>query len=176
MKLIRIVGCVLVSLPVMSLSSVQWRSGKGHQFGETTITVSSVLQSPNRDLYGPKNLFDAENGRAWCMDYNSDRRPWVKIELDGPTKFQRFYVKNGFNKDKSTFNDNYRAKKVLVTADNFAEPVIFRDTQKEQIVQLSKPVKSNWVKFTVLDNYPSKKHDYLCVTGITVDQEQFNYS
>ncbi len=166
---------VLLLLPALGFSAVTWQSGPGYQFGNTRITVSSVLPSKHgTHYYGPRNLFEARKGKAWCASYRTDRRPWVKIQFDAPVKFQRFYVMNGYTKSRSSFLNNYRPKRVLVSTKNVAEPVTLKDTPKEQTVKLSRPVKSRWVKFTVLDNYPSKKFDDVCITGITVDQEQFN--
>lgn len=175
--LLRLISAVtfLLGSVVTLAASQSWSSGPGYQFGKTTYTVSSILPSKNGpNYYGPQHLFAGDP--AWCVDTKRDHQPWVKITLDRPSKFQQLYIINGYAKNKKSFADNQRAKKIKITAPHgFQQIVTLKDTMTEQTVKLKLSITVGWVKVQVLSTYPGKKFSDLCFSGMVVNLEQFNY-
>lgn len=135
--------------------------------------VSSVLGPQLGFNYGPDNLFTRRN--AWCEGASGPGiGEWVVIHLDPPLIVRTIYVVNGYVRLPDTFANNGRVKRFdIETSNGFAMSAGLADRPGEQVIQLPRAERLAWIKLTIAEVYPGKRYADTCLSGLTVDIEEY---
>lgn len=135
--------------------------------------VSSALGPQRGFNYGPDNLFTRRN--AWCEGARGRGiGEWVAVRLDPPLIVRTVYVVNGYVRTPETFASNGRVKQFAIeTSNGLVMSASLKDRADEQVIQLPRPERMAWIKFTISDVYPGKRYADTCLSGLTVDIEEY---
>ncbi len=146
------------------------------QFAETQFCVNSSLAAEGEDKFGPENFLEGESGKAWCegaVGYGIGEA--VTIRFKPAVRVQEFSFLNGYPKTEDTYRNNSRVKQLRIqTSDGFATVVTVPDKKEDHAIKLPRPVKPQWVRFTIVDVYPGARGSDTCIAGILPNLEQLN--
>jgi hypothetical protein len=146
------------------------------QHAETQFCVNSALEPQGDNKYGPEIFVEAGEKNAWCegvIGYGIGEA--VTIRFKPAVRLQEFSFVNGYQKTDETFKNNSRAKRLHIqTSDGFATVVTVPDTRDAHTIKLARPVKPQWVRFTIADVYPGARGSDTCISGIFPNLEQLN--
>jgi hypothetical protein len=146
------------------------------QYAETQFCVSSTLAPQGENKYGPENFVEADEKKAWCegvVGYGIGES--VTIRFKPAVRLQEFSFANGYSKTEETFKNNSRVKQLRIqTSDGFATVVTVPDTAEGHTIKLPRPVKPQWVRFTIAEVYPGARGGDTCIAGIFPNLEQLN--
>lgn len=146
------------------------------QFAETQFCVNAALAPQGEDKFGPENFLDSESGKAWCegaVGYGIGEA--VTIRFKPAVRVQEFSFLNGYPKTGDTYKNNSRVKQLRIqTSDGFATVVTVPDKKEAHPIRLARPVKPQWVRFTIVDVYPGARGSDTCIAGILPNLEQLN--
>jgi hypothetical protein len=146
------------------------------QFAETQFCVSSVLAAQGDNKYGPEVFVETDEKKAWCeglVGYGIGES--VTIRFKPAVRVQEFTFSNGYQKSDETFKNNSRVKRLNIqTSDGFASVVTVPDTKDSHTIKLPRPVKPQWVRFTIGEVYPGARGSDTCISAILPNLEQLN--
>ena len=146
------------------------------QYSETRYCVSSVLPPQGENKYGPEIFTEADEKKAWCegvVGYGIGES--VTIHFKPAVRVQEFSFANGYSKTPETFQKNSRVKQLRIqTSDGFATVVTLPDKSDAYTIKLPRPVKPQWVRFTIAEVYPGTHGADTCISGIFPNLEQLN--
>ncbi|MBY0531384.1 MAG: discoidin domain-containing protein [Xanthobacteraceae bacterium] len=146
------------------------------QFAETRFCVSSALAPQGENKYGPEIFVEGDEKKAWCegvVGYGIGES--VTIHFKPAVRMQEFTFVNGYQKSDETYKNNSRVKQLRIqTSDGFANVVTVPDTKDGHTVKLPRPVKPQWVRFTIAEVYPGARGSDTCISGIFPNLEQLN--
>jgi hypothetical protein len=146
------------------------------QFAELRYCVNSAKTAEGELAFGPEAFASGESGKAWCegvVGYGIGEV--VTLHLKPGVRLQEFVIRNGYAKTPETFKDNSRVKLLRIqTSDGFAAIVTLPDKPEEHVVKLPRPVKPQWVRFSIADIYPGDRGSDTCIAGIAPNLEQLN--
>ena len=113
--------------------------------------VSSVLEPQAGNSYGPSQLFDGRPETAWVEGRKGDGLgEGIVIEFDGLRAVREIALMNGYNKNKTSFERNNRAKTLRLRFSSGEQTVLaLEDRLGRQIVRLSRPVNARWLHLTI---------------------------
>jgi hypothetical protein len=146
------------------------------QYAETQFCVSSVLAPQGENKYGPEIFIEGDEKKAWCegvVGYGIGES--VTIRFKPAVRVQEFSFANGYQKSDETFKNNSRVKQLRVqTSDGFATVVTVPDAKEAHKIKLPRPVKPQWVRFSIAEVYPGARGADTCISGIFPNLEQLN--
>lgn len=149
---------------------------QGGQYAETQYCVSSVLAPQGENKYGPEVFIESDEKKAWCegiVGYGIGES--VTIRFKPAVSVQEFYFTNGYQKSDDTFKNNSRVKRLNIqTSDGFATVMTVPDTKDGHTIKLARPVKPQWVRFTIAEVYPGARGADTCISAILPNLEQLN--
>lgn len=147
----------------------------GH-LAEKQFCVRSVRAPEGDEKYGPEIFLDTEKGKAWCegaIGYGIGEG--VTLRFKPAVRVQEFVFLNGNPKSDETFRNNSRVRLLRIqTSDGFATVVTVPDTKEAHTIKLPRPVKPQWVRFSIGDVYPGARGADTCIAGIRPNLEQLN--
>lgn len=146
------------------------------QFAEVRFCVSSFLAPQSENQYGPEIFIGNDEKKAWCegvIGYGLGES--VTMHFKPAVRVQEFTFVNGYQKSEDTFKNNSRVKRLNIqTSDGFATVVTVPDSKDGHIIKLARPVKPQWVRFTIAEVYPGARGADTCISGIFPNLEQLN--
>jgi len=144
------------------------------QFGKVTACVSSVLPGRGGNTYGPEHLFGLTDGTAWCEGVPGPGiGETITLRLERRQAVRTLPLTNGYVKNRETFRANGRIKQAVVETDRGSKTTFFlKDTAEPQTLRIPKAT-VGWVRLTILDVFAGGKHADTCVSGFSVDLEEF---
>jgi hypothetical protein len=146
------------------------------QYANTRFCVSSALAPQGENKYGPEIFVEGDEKKAWCegvVGYGIGET--VTIHFKPAVRLQEFSFANGYSKTPETFRNNSRVKQLRIqTSDGFATVVTVPDKSDAHTVKLPRPVKPQWVRFTIAEVYPGARGSDTCISGIFPNLEQLN--
>lgn len=145
------------------------------QFAEVQFCVTSVLPAEGEEKYGPERFIEGEKG-GWCegvTGYGIGEA--VTLRFKPALRLQEFSFINGNPKNEETFRNSSRVKHLRIqTSDGFATVVTVPDTKETHVIKLPRPVKPQWVRFSIGEVYPGARGGDTCIGAILPNLEQLN--
>lgn len=146
------------------------------QLAELRYCVNSARAAEGELAFGPEAFVNGESGKVWCegvVGYGIGET--VTLHFKPALRLQEFAILNGYSKTPGSFQDNSRVKRLRIqTSDGFATIVTLPDKPDEHVVKLPRPVKPQWVRFSIVDVYPGDRGSDTCIAGIAPNLEQRN--
>jgi len=144
------------------------------QFGKVTACVSSVLPGQGGNSYGPEHLFGLTDGAAWCEGVPGPGiGETITLRLERRQAVRTLSLTNGYAKNNDTFRANGRIRRAIVETDRGVKTsVSLKDTAEPQTLHIPKAT-IGWVRLTIVEVFAGDKHADTCVTGFSVDLEEF---
>lgn len=146
------------------------------QFAELRYCVNNAKAAEGELAFGPEAFVSGESGKAWCEGVTGyGIGEIVTLHFKPGVRLQELAILNGYGKTPETFKDNSRVKRLRIqTSDGFATIVALPDKPEEHVVKLPRPVKPQWVRFSIVDIYPGDRGSDTCISGILPNLEQLN--
>jgi hypothetical protein len=198
MKTIGIVLAIMVSLVISSplgaapeLKVITADPGEPPESNELTMCslgcamgwqtkASSHLQPQGNNRYDVKNIGDYRVNTAWIegvkgygigetITYTFTKEDFDKAHIEKQINFNGFMVLNGYCKNKKTWKENSRVKKILIEHNN--QPLyaaILHDSMKVQLIQFDSVYlqRGDKVKVTILEVYPGDKYQDTAISEL----------
>ncbi len=148
-------------------------------FSARTTCVSSVLDQVGEYTFGPESLFYSENifAAAWCAGVPGNgigESLRLNYQDSQGISFGSIGIKNGFTSDQSTFANYSRVKKLRVEIDSGQSwEFELADTPESQELILRGHIQSENVYLTILEVYPGRLYDDVCLSSASVFFEGF---
>lgn len=127
------------------------------------VEASSSLPPSKSYDYGPGNLLDGNHATVWVEGAkDAGRGQWVTLVFQGKPMVSRISFVNGYNRhDAKSGGDrwlqNGRVKKLRLSFSNGQHrDIVLEDKRTRQEVTFA-PVRTKWIKMTILENYPGVK-------------------
>jgi hypothetical protein len=139
-----------------------------------TYCVSSVLKPQFGNTYGPENLFKGLSGLAWVEGKAGNGiGEWVTVEFDSLRKVNSVIVRNGYQKNDDIFSKNNRVRQLRVQfSQGETRTFILADRSGSELLQLSKPLETYWLKFTIDDVWAGNKYTDTAISQLLVNSER----
>jgi len=149
---------------------------QNNQFAETQFCVDSVLDPEGESKFGPEAFLDPDSGKAWCeglVGYGIGET--VTIRFKPAVRVQEFTFLNGNPKSDTAYKNHSRVKQLRIqTSDGIGILVTVPDTKEAHTIKLPRPVKPQWVRFSIAEVYPGERGGDTCIAGIIPNLEQAN--
>jgi len=149
---------------------------QGGQYAEVRFCVSSVLPPQAENKYGPEVFTGSDEKKAWCegvTGYGIGES--VTLHFKPAVRVQQFEFVNGYQKSDETYTHNSRVKILRIqTSDGFVTAITVPDKKEAFTIKLPRPVKPQWVRFTIGDVYPGARGADTCIGAILPNLEQLN--
>ncbi len=98
---------------------------------------------------------------------------WIELQINYPATPKTIYIANGYQKSKSSFLNNARVKKAVISTDNgLFFTVLLADDWGNQEIRLNEWHECSEMKLTVKSVYPGEKYQDLCVSGFGINFEE----
>jgi len=147
-----------------TLVSVEEISGN-QDLTNLTATASSVLENSNS--YCAPNAVDGNEKTAWVEGvYGDGIGEWIKISTADSSKVEISVIELqlGYHKSYSLWEQNGSPTSVLLEFEDGTEQTA--DVYYIDAVVLDKPVKTSWVKITILDAKAGSVYSDTCISEI----------
>lgn len=137
----------------------------------SSVTATSYLKEPQYGFeHSPSNVIDASLSNAWVENASGQGEgESITLHLDGTYKLSGFTINAGYQKSSSTFKNNSRPNRMLVTfSDGSSEDVFLEDVNSQQRVTFSSAVETSSVTFTIVSVYPGDKYQDTAISEISL--------
>lgn len=136
------------------------------------ITSSSTLEN-NTTKYGPKNVFDDSTHTVWSEGVDGEGGgEWITFKSKQPVTINSIYMTTGLGSSQIDYENNGRVKTVRVEFSG-GEHITLNlkdERNKEQKFDLGKDIKTEGIRFIILDSYKGKKYDDTCIGSISFNE------
>ncbi|GHN03274.1 hypothetical protein WSM22_47630 [Cytophagales bacterium WSM2-2] len=131
-----------------------------------TITASSTL-APDLS-YGVRNLFDSRSEFAWAEgDKGNGIGQSLNLQFQDEQTITGLEVMNGYQRSDKHYSANTRVKTLTLSDETGKQSeVTLNDSQGEQLVSLSTPLKGKNIKIKVKDVYPGASYKDMVISEI----------
>lgn len=135
---------------------------------------SSHLRPSKVAPYGPGNAepFEESNRKlAWCEGAKGDGiNQWLQLSiLNGSAFVKTLTIANGYQKSKTAFYANARAKKIRIEMDSGLQvTTTLKDRFGDQVLTLPDWQDITKVRVTILSVYPGEKYQDTCLTTLAL--------
>lgn len=124
-----------------------------------TITKASSSAKPYKSFsYTPDKTMDKDNSTAWLEGVKGDGiNEWIEFSADTEQYVNGFVLYNGYQKNKTTYINNGKVKKILLTFsdDSTLEYELptqnFEESQNGNTIKFSEQIKTKSIRFTILE-------------------------
>lgn len=137
----------------------------------SNVTATSYLKEPQYGfVHSPSNVIDESLSNAWVENAPGQGvEESITLYLDGTYKVSGFTINAGYQKSSSTFKNNSRPDKLLVTfSDGSSVDVFLEDVNSQQKVTFSSAVETSSVTFTIMSVYPGSKYQDTAISEISL--------
>ncbi|MBN9070293.1 MAG: caspase family protein [Rhizobiales bacterium] len=130
--------------------------------------VSSVLKSQKNNHYTPGMMFDGSRDTAWVEGEGGNGiGETITLHFDRPRLLAGFEIINGYDKDLKIWTANARVKDVELTMrDGRRLDVTLADVRGTSRVDLSRPVRSDFLQLRIKGVYPGAKYKDTAVSEL----------
>ena len=132
--------------------------------------ASSSVKPYGSFSYTAEKTIDSDNSTAWLEGVKGNGiNEWIEFSADTEQYVNGFILYNGYQKNEKTYINNGKISKLLVTFSDGTnleyelQKQNFKESQKGNTIKFTEPVKTNSVRFTILD---VEKGAYYEDTGI----------
>jgi hypothetical protein len=162
--------CPLASLPALAAETCHESGG---QYAETRLCVSSVLAPQGGKTYGPDRVTTSGEPGAWCEGApGAGIGESITLHQKPQQPVSAIFIVNGYSDTPDVFLANGRVKKArLETSGGYKRTINLKDTPKEQMFKFPHE-KLAWLRMTILEAYPGKRHQDTCVSMFYFNYEQ----
>lgn len=151
--------------------------GGGQFYDQLTYCVSSVLPNQSGNSYGVANLIDGNLATAWCEGAAGHGiGQQIVIEISGGTEFDHFFISNGYQKSRKSFERNSRPRELRIRSwDGLDTVAVLPDEMGEFRVTLPRAARYSQLVIEVQSVYPGSKWPDTCISELYLDFEALNY-
>ncbi len=143
------------------------RIEENQDFGNLTARASSVLREETITYYA-ENVLDGDLSTSWVEGVpGTGVNEWIKLEtVDGSNvDVSAITFSVGYQKNDELFKKNGRPDKVLIECEGGYRQEEFLYGKKDTVV-LDQPVKTSWIKITILEASAGAEYDDTCICEI----------
>ena len=148
---------------LLSLSKIQ----DNQTFDKIEANASSVLKEKTVTHHA-KNIHDGKLNTAWVEGVSGvGENEWIKLQTTDDSKMYISAIEfaMGYQKSDNHLKKNGWPHKILIECEGgYSQTVEFYDYT--DIIVLSRPVASNWVKITILEAAAGTKYNDTCISEI----------
>lgn len=130
---------------------------------------SKIEASSKLEGYLPELITDNDKETTWVEGVEGDGiGEWIKLTSDKEFEVSNIVISNGYYKTEELYFKNNRIKKVKIDVSNeesFTQELNC-SVPIPQVIQLPKPVKTNFVKITILEVEKSNKYSDTCISEV----------
>ena len=137
----------------------------------TGASASSTLEDQQGYNYSPSNVL-SNDSTCWVEGASGNGvDEWIKLELPSNQRVYDLRIVNGYAGSEKQYANNAKIKKIRIEFSNgdstTADLKVFPTSQRNtvQVVSLSKPVVTDYVKITILD-YEASVFEDTCLTYV----------
>ena len=119
--------------------------------------------------YGADNILYENDGTCWCEGVAGvGKGEWFQFNNNTDIPISQCGIINGYNKDKTTFNNNGRLTKIRFEfSDGTAEEAdIDPNTMSEQTFYFGRVVYTSYLRVVIVDAVSGDKYDDTCISFI----------
>ena len=119
--------------------------------------------------YGADNILYENDGTCWCEGVDGvGKGEWFQYNNNTDIPISQCGIINGYNKDKTTFNNNGRLTKIRFEfSDGTAEEAdIDPNTMAEQTFYFGRVVYTSYLRVVIVDAVSGDKYDDTCISFI----------
>ncbi len=138
---------------------------------EPAGTAASSTEAPDQGVsYDVKNIVDGKAGTVWVEgEEGSGLGSWVRIDLKGQQTVDAIRIWNGNWYTWDFWKRHNRAKEIEVEfSDGSKEHFTLADEFKPEVIKLSKPVKTTFVKLKIKSVYNGTTFNDTCLSEVQV--------
>lgn len=124
----------------------------------TNIKASSSAKPYGSFSYTPDKTTDKDNSTAWLEGVKGDGiNEWIEFSADTDQYVSGFILYNGYQKNKTTYINNGKVKKILLTFSDgstleYELPVQnFEESQKGNTIKFVEQIKTKSIRFTITE-------------------------
>lgn len=137
----------------------------------SNVTATSYLKEPEYGfVHSPSNVIDGSLSDAWVEGASGQGEgESITLNLDGIYKMSGFTINAGYQKSSSTFENNSRPARLLVTfSDGSSVDVYLDDVIDQQKITFVSPVETSSVTFKIVSVYPGSKYQDTAISEISL--------
>lgn len=135
------------------------------------VVASSTLKEENI-AHNPENVNDNDKSTAWVEGAAGDGiGEYVQLNFSFEGSIANVSMINGYAKSNDIYYKNNRVKKIRLSfSDGSSTEFNLEDNKMDyQILTLSKPVHTSYIKFTILEVYKGTIYQDTCISEIKIN-------
>ncbi|SHI05751.1 NADase-type glycan-binding domain-containing protein [Clostridium grantii] len=132
---------------------------------------SSTLNDQSNNSYVSNNVIDDKDETAWVEGVEGDGiGEYVELRADTPQEINVIEIRNGYKKSYESAENNNRVKKIQIELSEGITIVKELNSYVNELdyIILDEVVKTDHVKFTILEVYDGQKYEDTCISGINL--------
>ena len=140
----------------------------GIYMGDVTEVSASSSLFENNITYEAGFMTDGDASTAWIEGASAQGAgESVTLRFNSSYKVTGFNIHAGYHESKSIYRKYSRPKRIYVEfSDGSGESFVLKDKFKEQNIQLSHPVDTQYVTITVESVYPGSEFENMAISEI----------
>lgn len=138
-----------------------------------SLTASSSLDPSGSITYSPKNVMDGKPETSWTEGVSGHGMgEWIKLEAGQDQVVTGINILAGYAKNDQIYKQNNRVKTLKVECSDGTSKVFtledLADYLAYQELEFDSPVRTKFIKLTIIDVYPGSKYEDTCISEITL--------
>jgi F5/8 type C domain-containing protein len=128
-----------------------------------------IIASSSLEGYSPELIIDNNIKTAWVEGKENDGvGEWIQLTSNNEFEVSSIYIENGYKKSSDLYLKNNRVKKAKLEFSNGETKIVtFEDTEGLiPPIGFEEPIKTNYVKLTILEVYKGTKYSDTCISEI----------
>lgn len=145
---------------------------KANEHTKWEVKVSSSFKD-GEITYNPENLIDGKSSTPWISKNENIKDDSIIFKTKDDVNIDKIFISNGFSENPVKFEEYSRIKRMKVEFSNGESTEFTLDDtiQVAQEFQLEKPIKTNEIKFTILEVYKGTNHQ-----NVSLGEISFNFN
>lgn len=148
---------ILLIISILSVNNVSYAFN---------IETLSSLPSAQNNNYTVKMLSDKNLHTAWCANEDS-KKTILKLSMIKPSQ-KKIIIINGYAKNKKTYYNNSRAKKLVISTKSKTFEVLLKDSPLFQTVDIES---TDYASLNITEYYHGSKYRDLCISELVFENE-----
>ena len=131
---------------------------------------SSILHDSTSINYGSSKAIDGDFSTVWSEGVSGfGQGEWIRLDLDSTYTIEKVKIVNGLVNNKNGYYNNNRPESITLSfSDGSSQSIKLEDNNTGYQIVNIKPVKSEYVKFTIDSVYYGQKYNDTCIADIEV--------
>ncbi|CEQ11108.1 Uncharacterised protein [[Clostridium] sordellii] len=145
---------------------------KANEHTKWEVKVSSSFKD-GEITYNPENLIDGKSSTPWISKNENIKDDSIIFKTKDDVNIDKIFISNGFSENPVKFEEYSRIKRMKVEFSNGESTEFTLDDtiQVAQEFQLENPIKTNEIKFTILEVYKGTNHQ-----NVSLGEISFNFN